>query len=66
MEWSGPDIRPCLDNRHLIIEGHRETIKGVGRSWKVKEGQGRSFPDTRLTFQLRNFRGWVVVVVGGL
>ena len=20
---SGPDIRPGLDNRHLIIEGHR-------------------------------------------
>ena len=35
MEWSGPAIRPGLDNRHLIIEGHR-------RSWKVMEGQGRS------------------------
>ena len=23
VEWSGPDIRPGLDNRHLIIEGHR-------------------------------------------
>ena len=23
MEWSGPSIRPGLDNRHLIIEGHR-------------------------------------------
>ena len=27
----GPDIRPGLDNRHLIIEGH----EGQGRSWKV-------------------------------
>ena len=33
----GPDIRPGLDNRHLIIEGHR-------RSWKVKDGHGWSFP----------------------
>ena len=23
MDWSGPAIRPGLDNRHLIIEGHR-------------------------------------------
>ena len=23
VEWSGPAIRPGLDNRHLIIEGHR-------------------------------------------
>ena len=38
----GPDIRPGLDNRHLIM-----------RSWKVKEGQRWSFPDTRLTFQVR-------------
>ena len=38
MEWSGPAIRSCLDNRHLIIEGHR----GLRRSWKVVEGQGRS------------------------
>ena len=22
VEWSGPAIRPGLDNRHLIIEGH--------------------------------------------
>ena len=27
----GPDIRPGLDNSHLIIEGHR----GLRRSWKV-------------------------------
>ena len=44
MEWSGPDIRPGLDNRHLIIqgvnffcghsvEGHRiEVLEGVKRS----------------------------------
>ena len=23
LDWSGPDIRPGLYNRHLIIEGHR-------------------------------------------
>ena len=23
LDWSGPDIRPGLDNRHFIIEGHR-------------------------------------------
>ena len=23
VEWSGPAIRPGLDNRHLIIEGDR-------------------------------------------
>ena len=23
VEWSGPAIRPGLDNKHLIIEGHR-------------------------------------------
>ena len=23
VEWSGPAIRAGLDNRHLIIEGHR-------------------------------------------
>ena len=34
MSLRGPDIRPGLDNRHLIIEGH-------GKSWKVMEGQGR-------------------------
>ena len=31
----GPDIRLGLNNRHLILEGHR-------RSWKVMESQGRS------------------------
>ena len=36
VEWSGPAIRPGLDTRHLIIEGDK-------RSWKVKEGQGRSW-----------------------
>ena len=51
----GPDIRPGLDNRHLIIEGHRglqgdkrskkviEDHGSRGRSRKVKEGQGRSW-----------------------
>ena len=48
MEWSGPVIRPGLDNRHLIIEGHiglrrrKKVIKVHRRSWKVMEGQGRS------------------------
>ena len=23
LDWSGPDVRPGLDNRHLIIKGHR-------------------------------------------
>ena len=44
----GPDIRPGLDNRHLIIEGRRgrrrsqKVIKVHGRSLNVMEGQGRS------------------------
>ena len=42
MEWSGPAIRPGLDNRHLIIEGHRG-LKRDKRSWKVMEGDGRSW-----------------------
>ena len=48
MEWSGHAIRLGLDNRHLIIEGHRglrrwyKVMEGHGRSWKVKEDQGRS------------------------
>ena len=33
----GLDIRPGLDNRHLIIEGHR----GLRRWWKVIEGDRR-------------------------
>ena len=36
-------------------------MEGHGRSWKVMEGHGRSFPDTRLTFQVRK----VMVGVGG-
>ena len=43
----GPDIRPGLDNGHLIIEGDR----GLRRLWKVIEGHGRSFPITRLTLK---------------
>ena len=44
MEWSGPAIRPGLDNRHLIIiEGHRGLRREIhGKSWKVMEGQGKS------------------------
>ena len=38
MEWSGPPIRPGLDNRHLIREGHRGLIEGDKRSRKVMEG----------------------------
>ena len=57
MEWSGPAIRPGLDNRHLIIEGHIEVLEGDKRSWKVKEGHGWSFPITRLTFQVRKVIG---------
>ena len=33
----GPDIRPSLYNRHLILEG----LIGHRRSWKVMEGHGR-------------------------
>ena len=38
----GPDIRPGLENRHLIIGP---------RSQNVKKGYGRSFPNNRSTFQ---------------
>ena len=41
-------------------------MEGHGRSWKVKESHGRSFPITRLTFQVRKVMcggsgGWWVV-----
>ena len=62
MEWSGPAIRPGLYNIHLIIEGHR----GHGRSWKVKEGHGWSFPINRFTFQVRKVIGGWWGGVGGL
>ena len=39
---SGPDIRPGVGNRHLIL-GHT-------RSYIVTEGHRRSFPNNRLTF----------------
>ena len=45
----GPDIRPGLDNRHLIIEGHRGLRKVIECPLNVMEGQGRSrwsFPIT--------------------
>ena len=32
VEWSGPAIRPSLDNKHLIREGHRGLIEGDERS----------------------------------
>ena len=61
----GPDIRLGLNNRHLILEGHR-------RSWKVMESQGRSrkvmdgLPITRLTYQVRKVMGgWGGVGWGG-
>ena len=56
LDLRGPDIRPGFDNGHLIIEGHR----GLRSSWKVKKGQGRvgrSFPISRLTFQVINVMG---------
>ena len=34
-------------------------IKGHRRSWKVKEGQGRSFPITGLTSEVRKVMGGV-------
>ena len=38
-------------------------MEGQGRSRKVKEGHGWSFPITGLTFQARKVRGgWVVMV----
>ena len=50
-----------LTNRHLIIEGHRgyrrSYVEGHKRSYKVIEGQGRSFPVTELTFQMRKVMG---------
>ena len=62
VECSGPAIRAGLDNRHLIIEGHRRSWKfmeGQGRSRKVKEVHGWSFPITGLTFQVRKvIGGW--------
>ena len=33
MEWSGPAIRPGLDNRHLIIEGHRGPLDFGFGTW---------------------------------
>ena len=38
----------------MVVEGH--IMEGLGRSWKVLEGHGRSFPDTRLTFHVRKDR----------
>ena len=38
-------------------------MEGQGRSRKIKEGHGWSFPITRLTFQGRKVTGGVVVVV---
>ena len=40
-------------------------MEGQGRSRKVKEGHGWSFPDTRLTVQVRKVIGGGVVD-GGL
>ena len=42
MEWSGPAIRPGLDNRHLIIEGHRDSLDfGFGTwIWDLDLGPG--------------------------
>ena len=42
MEWSGPAIRPGLDNRHLIIEGHRGPLDfGFGTwIWDLDLGLG--------------------------
>ena len=45
LDLRGPDIRPGLYNRHLIIEGHKKVIKGHGRSLNVMESQGRSRKD---------------------
>ena len=42
MEWSGPATRPGLDNRHLIIEGHRGPLDfGFGTwIWDLDLGLG--------------------------
>ena len=33
-------------------------MEGYRSSWKVVEGHGKSFPETRLNFQVRNVIGW--------
>ena len=46
----------------IIIEGHSRSwriIESKGRSRKVKEGHGWSFPFTGLTFQVRKVMGGV-------
>ena len=58
----GPDIRLGLNNRHLILEGHRRSWKVMesqGRSRKVMDGHGWSFPITGLTFPVRKVIGGV-------
>ena len=40
MEWSGPSIRPGLDNRHLIIEGHRGPLDFGFGIWDLDLGLG--------------------------
>ena len=40
MEWSGPAIRPGLDNRHLIIEGHRGPLDFGFGIWDLDLGLG--------------------------
>ena len=55
----------------MIIEGHERSWKVMkghvmeshGRAWMFMECHGRSFPDTRLTFQGRKVGGgggWVM------
>ena len=40
VEWSGPAIRPGLDNRHLIIEGHRGPLDFGTWIWDLDLGPG--------------------------
>ena len=40
VEWSGPAIRPGLDNRHLIIEGHRGPLDFGFGIWDLGLGFG--------------------------
>ena len=40
MEWSGPVIRPGLDNVHLIIEGHGGPLDFGFGIWDLDLGLG--------------------------
>ena len=43
VEWSGPAIRPGLENRHLIIEGHRGPLDFGFGTWILDLDFGPGF-----------------------